>query len=169
VSYRLVVSAAGSDYHLVTVDILERLSPTYWWDDPGTTIEGPIPIGFAIALGVVMVVAIAVWILAPRLAPEQRLLQRLIARVAKWTLAFAVIGLLLLLCRWQVVPFFSKRLWFAIWGASIVGAAIYLGYYWRRVYPLRVAAWEEAERRRRYMPRPSQSSGRSRRRSRRRR
>jgi len=151
------------------VDILSRLSPDYWWADPGTTIEGPVPIGFAIFLGLVMVLAVALWILAPRLAHEKRPLQRLLVRVAKWSLGFATAGLLLLLFRWQVVPFFSKRFWLIVWGGSIVGAAAYLVYYCRRVYPQRVTAWEESERRRRYLPRPSQGGGRSRRRSRRRR
>jgi hypothetical protein len=151
------------------VQIFERLSPTYWWADPGTTIGGPLVVGFAIVLAVAFFLATVVWILAPRLAPANRLHQRLVARLAKWTLALTSSGLLLLLFRWQIVPFFSKRLWLFLWFAIVCGGLAYAAYYWRRVYPLRLAAWEDSERRRRYLPRPGQASGRSRRRSRRRR
>jgi hypothetical protein len=164
-----VVVHGGNHYHLVTVDVLDKLSPTYWWTDPGTTIEGPVVIGFAAVLGIVLVVSVAVWILAPRLAAEERPKRRAIARIAKWSLGFAVAGLLLLLFRWQLVPFLSKRLWFVLWGAGVVAGIAYTAYYWRRIYPERLLAWQEAERRRRYLPKRGEGSGRARRRSRRRR
>jgi hypothetical protein len=149
--------------------MLERLSPSYWWTDPSTSIEGPIVQAFAAVLGLVFVLAVMAWLLAPRLAPGHRLHQRLIVRAAKWALALAAIGLLLLFFRWQLVPFFSKRLWLLLWFAAVLAAICYAIYYWRRWYPAHLAAWEDSERRRRYRPRPGQGSGRSRRRSRRRR
>jgi hypothetical protein len=164
-----IVSRASSHYYHGTVEILERFSPSYWWTDPGTTIDGPLPIAFAVALGVVLVLAVAVWILAPRLAPENRLHQRLIVRAAKWVLALVAIGLLLLLFRWQIVPFFSKRIWLILWIVAVIAFVGYVYYYWRKIYPARLAEWESSERRRRYMPKPAQSGGRSRRRDRRRR
>jgi small-conductance mechanosensitive channel len=164
-----VVSFARSHYHHVTVDILNRLLPSSWWTDPGTTIEGPLVLAFAIALAVVFVLSVALWLIAPRLAPDNRLHQRLIARLAKWVLALAAIGLLLLLFRWQIVPFFSKRLWLYLWVVAVVAGVGYVFSYWRTIYPERLAAWEDAERRRRYLPKPGQGAGRSRRRSRRRR
>ena len=164
-----VVVQGGNHYHLVTVNMLDKLSPTYWWTDPGTTIEGPVVIGFAAVLGIMLVVSVAVWILAPRLAAEERPKQRMIARIAKWSLGFAVVGLLLLLFRWQLVPFLSKRLWFVLWGAGAIAGIAYAANYWRTVYPERRVAWQEAERKRRYLPKPGQGGGRSRRRSRRRR
>jgi hypothetical protein len=160
---------ASSLYYLGAVEILERLSPTYWWTDPGTTIDGPLVLAFAVVLGLAFVLAIVAWLLASRLAPENRLHQRRIARLAKWTLALAAIGLLLLLFRWQIVPFFSKRLWLILWFASVFGGIGYIVYYWRAIYPERRAAWEDSERRRRYLPKSGQSGARSRRRSRRRR
>jgi hypothetical protein len=166
---RHIVSGAHTDYYLVTVDIFSRLSPSYWWTDPGTTIEGPIVIGFAAILGLAFVAGIVVWILAPRLAPENRVLQRFIVRIARWTVGLAAVGLLLLLFRWQVVPFFSKRLWLNLWVVAVIAGVAYAGYYWRMVYPQRIIAWEEAERKRRYLPRPAQNGGRGHRRSRRRR
>ena len=149
------------------MEIFDRLSPSYWWTDPGTTVEGPVPIAFAILLGVVIVVAVVAWIIAPRLAPERRLIQRLIARVARWSIGLAIVGLLLLLFRWQIVPFFSKRIWLVLWTFAVIGGGVYVWYYLRKLYPQRVAAWEESERRRRYLPRPAQTGGKNRRRSRR--
>jgi len=151
------------------VEIFERLSPSYWWTDPGTTLDGPLAVAFAVLLGVAFVLAIVAWLLAPRLAPENRLHQRLIVRLAKWVLGFSAVGLLLLLFRWQVVPFFSKRLWLFLWFAAVVGGIGYVVQYWRRVYPEQLAAWEDSERVRRYVPRAGRGASRSRRRSRRRR
>jgi hypothetical protein len=149
------------------VEIFERLSPSYWWTDPGTSVEGTVPVGFATVLGLAFVASLVVWLLARRIAPENRVLRRLIVRVAKWALAMSAVGLLLLLFRWQIVPFFSKRLWLFLWFAGVIAGIGYLGYYWRRIYPLRLAAWADSERRRRYLPRASQSGSRHRRRSRR--
>jgi hypothetical protein len=84
-------------------------------------------------------------------------------------MALAAIGLLLLLFRWQLVPFLSKRLWMILWGVAVVALPIYAYLYWKRRYPLLMTAWEDSERRRRYMPKPASGSGRSRRRGRRRR
>lgn len=151
------------------MEIFERFLPSYWWTDPGTTVEGPIPIGFAVVLAVAFVLGIVAWLLGPRLAPESRLHQRLIARVAKWVVGFSAVGLLLLLFRWQIVPFFSKRLWLFLWFAGVLGGIGYVVHYWRRVYPERLAAWEDSERVRRYLPRGGKGASRSRRRSRRRR
>ena len=151
------------------MEILERLLPSYWWTDPGTSVEGPVPIGFATVLGLAMVASLVVWLLAPRIAPQNRVLRRLIVSVVKWALALSAVGLLLLLFRWQIVPFFSKRLWMILWFVGVLGGIAYLGYYWQRIYPQRLAAREDSERRRRYLPRASQSGSRQRRRSRRRR
>ena len=167
-----VVVGDANHYYLVTVDtidVLGKLSPAYWWTDPGTTIEGPVVIGFTALLGVVLALSVAVWILAPRLAPDERPKQRIIATMARWSLGFAAAGLLLLLFRWQIVPFLSKRLWFIMWGASIIAGIAYAVNYWKTVYPLRRVAWREAERKRRYLPKPGQGGGRVRRRTRRRR
>jgi hypothetical protein len=151
------------------VEILQRLSPAYWWTDPTSTIEGPLVQAFAIILGTVFVLAVMAWVLAPRLAPGHRLHQRLIARAAKWALALAAIGLLLLLLRWQLVPFFSKRLWMILWFAAVVASLAYAVSFRRRRYPELLAEWEASERRRRYLPKPGHGAARSRRRSRRRR
>jgi hypothetical protein len=149
------------------VEIFQRLLPSYWWTDPGTSVDGPVPIALAVMLGLALVASLAVWLLAPRIAPENRVFRRLVVRVAKWTLAMSAVGLFLLLFRWQIVPFFSKRLWLFLWILGAICGVGYLAFYWLRVYPLRVAAWADNERRRRYLPRGGQSGSQQRRRSRR--
>jgi uncharacterized membrane protein len=164
-----IVWTAHSHYYHGVVEILERLSPSYWWTDSGTSLDGPLVLAFAIVLGVAFVVAIVAWLLGPRLAPENRLHQRLIVRLAKWVLGSSAVGLLLLLFRWQIVPFFSKRLWLFLWFAAVCGGLSYVVYYWRRIYPGQRAAWEDSERVRRYLPKSGRGGSRTRRRSRRRR
>ena len=159
---------APSHYYLPAVEILNRFLPSYWWSDPGTTLDGPVAIGFASMLGLMLVAGIALWILAPRLTGEHYLNQRLIARLAKWIVGLAIVGLFLLLFRWQIVPFLSKRLWLILWFATLFGVAGYAGYFWKRLYPARLTAWAESERRKKYIPRAAQTSGRQRRRTRRR-
>ena len=151
------------------MEILERFVPGYWWTDPGTTLDGPLVVAFAIVLGLAFLLSIVACLLAPRLAPENRFHQRLIVRVAKWVFGFSAVGLLLLLFRWQIVPFFSKRIWLILWFAGVFGGIGFIIYYWRRIYPERRAAWEDSERVRRYLPKSGRVSSRSRRRSRRRR
>jgi|RhiMethySRZTD1v2_1073278.scaffolds.fasta_scaffold576295_2 hypothetical protein len=162
-----IVERGWSDYHVVTVNLLERLSPSYWWADPNEPLSNPIYLVLAILLAIALVAAAFAWIAAPRVFADNRFRQRLITRIAVIVFSFAAVGLLLLLFRWQAVPFFSKRLWFVIWWVAAIGSAVYLVYYQRRIYPVRLAAWEDAERRRRYMPRPGSSARRPRRRSRR--
>jgi hypothetical protein len=151
------------------VEILERFLPGYWWTDPGTSLDGPLAIAFAVVLAIAFILAVVVWLLAPRLAGHNRLHQRLIVRLAKWVIGFSAVGLFLLLFRWQIVPFFSKRLWLILWFAGVIAGIGYIAYFWRKVYPGQRAAWEDSERVRRYMPRAARGGSRPRRRSRRRR
>ena len=164
-----VVTSTRSDYHLGAVEILERFLPSYWWTDPTSTIEGPLVQAVAVLLGLVFVLAIATWIGAPRIGMSNRVVQRLLVRLAKWVAVLAAIGLFLLLFRWQLVPFLSKRLWMILWSVAVIALPVYAYLFWRRRYPELIAAWEDTERRRRYLPKPATGGSRSRRRSRRRR
>jgi hypothetical protein len=73
----------------------------------------------------------------------------------------------LLLFRWQGVPFLSWRIWLVMWWIAAISTAGYIWYYLKRIYPRRLEDWQDAERRRRYMPKPGSGQNRSRRRSRR--
>jgi hypothetical protein len=149
------------------VNPFDRLSPSHWWADPTEPLSNPIYLVMAVMLAAALVAGGFAWIAAPRMFPEHRLRQRLVTRLAITVFVFAAAGLLLLLFRFYAVPFFSKRLWLYIWWAAAIGTAAYAVYFTRRIYPGRLAAWEDAERRRRYMPRSGSGGQRSRRRSRR--
>jgi len=151
------------------VNPFDRLGPSHWWTDPTEPLDNPAYLVMAIVLGLAMVVAAFAWIAAPRLFADHRFRQRQVTRLAVTIFAFAAIGLLLLLFRWQAVPFFSKRLWLYLWWLAAICTVAYIAYYLKRVYPARLAAWHDAERRRRYLPKPGSSQQRSRRRPRRRR
>lgn len=161
------MSGAGTHYYLSVVEIFERLLPSYWWTDPTDAIGGPGWIVFAVLLGLAFVAGITLWLLAPRLVPTHSLHRRLIARAAKWTAGLATSGLFLLLFRWQLTPFLSKRLWLFLWILSAVGVLVYAERYRRKTYPDDLAAWNDNERRRRYLPKPSGGGSRGRRRARR--
>ena len=149
------------------MEIFERLLPSYWWTDPTDAIAGPAWIVFAVLLALAFIAAVTVWLLAPRLAPMHSLHRRLIARAAKWTVGLSTTGLFLLLFRWQLTPFLSKRLWLFLWILAVVGVVAYAQRYRRTTYPDDLAAWNDNERRRRYLPKPSGGGNRGRRRSRR--
>jgi drug/metabolite transporter (DMT)-like permease len=164
-----IVGAAATDYYVGTVNLFDRLSPSHWWVDPTEPLDNPIYLVMAAALGLALVVAAFAWIAVPRLFADHRFRQRQVTRLAVTVFTFSAVGLLLLLFRWQAVPFFSKRLWLYLWWLAAIGTVGYIAYYLKRVYPSRLAAWEDAERRRRYLPKPGSSRQRSRQRSRRRR
>jgi hypothetical protein len=151
----------------LTVEIFDRLLPSYWWTDPAEAIGGPIWASFAIVLTLAFVVGVMAWLLAPRFARGNRLHRRLIVRAAAWTVGLSSAGLLLLLFRWQLTPFLSKRLWLFLWLAVVIGVAVLADRYRRRQYPEDLAAWRDEERIRRYLPRGRSGGSRSHRRTRR--
>jgi len=122
---------------------------------------------FAVLLFLVFIGGAVAWLLAPRVFPNQSLHRQLVVRAATWVMLLTVAALLLLLFRWQIVPFLSKRLWLILWFLAVIGSLAYAERYRRRVYPVHLAAWESNERRKRYTPRPAQTGNRSRRHTRR--
>jgi len=164
---RGIVGGLSTDYHVITVNPFDRLSPSHWWADPTEPLDNPIYIALAVVLVLALIAGAFAWIAAPRMFATHRFRQRLVTRLAITLFTFAAVGLLLLLFRWQAVPFLGKRIWVYLWWFAAIGTAIYVAYYLRKVYPGRLAAWEDAERRRRYMPKPGSGQNRPRRRSRR--
>lgn len=150
------------------MEIFARLAPAYWWTDPAEPLDGPFAMALAIAVAIVMVAGAFAWIGARQLVPRHRLHRRLLIRAGQAGVTAGLTGLLLMLFRWQAVPFLSKRLWLILWGLTCLGALAYAFRYARTRYAEDVLAWESAERRRRYLPRPAASGGRTRRRGRRR-
>lgn len=134
-------------YHLAVNALLERLSPAYWWSDPTTAWDGPAALAFAAILGAAFLVAVAGLLLAGDRSQEGPGARGGLERRFAVLLALASSGLLLLLFRWQMTPFFGRRLWFFAWGGAVVAAAA-------------CAALEVLAARRRRPARPRVSAGR---------
>lgn len=134
---------------------LGRLSPAHWFTSATEPIQHP---AYAVLAG--MLVLGLVGAIYLRIASEQmfhghRFKQRQVARGATASIWLCAAGLVVLLFRWQPVPFLSMRVWFYLWWLAAVALVAYAVYFYRRVYPERLSAYEDAERRRRYLPRPS--------------
>ena len=95
--------------------LFERLSPDYWWSDPTVSWDGLGAVVFAVVLAAVFVGAAATLALSERLQSVGRLPPQDVRMMASWALGLAATGLLLLLFRWQMTPFFGRRLWFFLW------------------------------------------------------
>jgi drug/metabolite transporter (DMT)-like permease len=142
-------------------------SPADLFTSGSGSLDNPAYLAMAIVFGIALLVAAFAWIAAPRLFADHRFRQRVVTRLAITLFTFAAVGLLLLLFRWQGVPLLSWRIWLVVWWLAAIGTSIYIWYFLKRVYPKRLAAWLDAERRRRYMPKPGSGQQRGRRRSRR--
>lgn len=131
-----------------------RLSPAYWFVDATEPIEHPAYLALAVLLMVGLVASVYVRIMADQMFDGKRYQQRQAARMAGVALFVCVAGLVVLLFRWQPVPFLSKRIWLYLWLMAAVAAMAYGLYFYRRVYPVRLREYLEEDRRRRYLPRP---------------
>lgn len=112
-----VVLSGTDDYYLGVNAITDRLRPEYWWSDPTVAWDGPGVVILAALLAAVFVGAAAALVLAPCLTPSESHYRHAVTRTAAWILGGASTGLLLLLFRWQVTPFFGRRLWLFLWMA----------------------------------------------------
>jgi hypothetical protein len=147
---------------------LGRLSPAHWFASATEPIQHP---AYAVLAGLLvlgLVAAIYLRITSEHMFDGHRFKQRQVARGATAVIWVCAAGLLVLLFRWQPVPMLSMRVWFYLWWIGAAVLVAYGVYFYRRVYPERLSAYEDAERRRRYLPRPS-SAARPRQKARRRR
>jgi hypothetical protein len=147
---------------------LGRLGPEHWLADAAEPIQHPAYLVFAVILTLAMAGAVYVKIMASQMFDGNRFKQREAAKLANVVLGFGLVGLVILLFRWQPVPFLSKRIWFYLWWLSALATTGYFIHYYRTDYPGRLYNYSEEARRRRYLPRAG-ATVRMRRRSRRRR
>ncbi|MBU0493013.1 MAG: hypothetical protein KKA73_14345 [Chloroflexi bacterium] len=66
--------------------------------------------------------------------------------------AASVVGLLLLLCDWFMIPFLSMPVWPLLLIVGLLGFAGYAAWYYLRRYPAQLAAYERDAVKQRYMP-----------------
>jgi hypothetical protein len=139
------------------------LSPSAWFADATEPIEHPLYVVLAVVLTLAMVAALYVRLMAHGMFGGHRFKQRQAIRLAYLVVWLAAIGLIVLLFRWQPVPLLSKRVWLLLWWLAVLASAGYGVYFYRRLYPGRLAAFENNERRRRYLPRATTRRARRRR------
>jgi hypothetical protein len=132
----------------------EFLNPTQWFWDPR---PGP-PSTFLLVLGdlflLLLLAALALYALAPRLVGGHRLRTELLRRLATALAIIGALGGLWGLARALGSPLMAKPLWLWLIVFALVGVVAYAIYYWRTRYPSELQAWDERERRRRWAPAP---------------
>ncbi|HYU21481.1 MAG TPA: hypothetical protein VEQ11_22580 [Chloroflexota bacterium] len=153
------------------MDLLDpsRLSPGHWLADASEPISHPLYAILAALLTLGLIGGIYVRLAVGEMFGGHRFKQRQAARLANAGIALCLLGVAILLFRWQPVPVLSKRIWLLLWSAGTAALVAYSSFYYLRMYPRRLVAYEETERRRRYLPRPAAAATKPRRRSRRRR
>ena len=99
-----------------------RLSPEHWFADAPVPIDHPAYVVLAIAQTLVFAAAIVARLVADLLLADRPVARRALSRAATVAGLLAAIGLVLLLFRWQPVPFFSKRIWLYLWWVAVATA-----------------------------------------------
>ncbi len=84
-----------------------------------TAWDGTAVLAFAASLALVFIGATTAWSLADRIAANDARLGRAVRRWAAWSCGLASSGLLLVLFRWQMTPFFGRRIWFILWAITV--------------------------------------------------
>ena len=113
---------------------------------------------FYVLLGVLfallLVGSIVVYFLAPRLVRGHRLRAKVLRQFVAWLGGVSALGVFWVVCRSVGLPLFARPLW--LWFTLIaLGAVIgYYAYFFRKTYPRQISAYEEEQRRRRYLPQP---------------
>ena len=102
-----------------------RLSAAHWFADAPEPIDHPLYGVLAVAQTLVFAAAVFARLLADPLLADRPVARRAVARAAMVAGGLAAVGLVLLLFRWQPVPFFSKRIWLYLWW---IGVTVALGW-----------------------------------------
>jgi hypothetical protein len=148
---------------------LSWLSPSYWLADAREPISHPVYAVLAVLLALGLGAAVYVRLAVDAMFAGHRLKQRHARMLTTPAIWLCATGLVLLLFRWQPVPLLSKPLWWYLWCLAFIAAVAYAGYFYRRLYPQRLAEHEHSERVRRYLPRAVTGPAKARRKTRRRR
>ena len=143
------------------------VGPTERFVDAGQPIDDPLYLVLAVLMALALVGGIVTRLTARGRFDGHRFKQRLAVGAATYASWLAAAGLVILLFRWQAVPLLSKPIWWYLWVLTAVGLIAYAAYYYYRLYPPRLLAYDESARRKRYLPRRSPNGGHARQRQRR--
>ena len=132
----------------------ELFSPGLWFADPRGSSLAPFYVLLGVIFGLLLVGGLLVYALAPRLVKRHRVRAELLRRLATALAIVGGVGLFWIAARGLGAPLFARPLW--LWFTIIAFFVVvgYAVYYWRQRYPVEMRAWEERERRRRWMPAP---------------
>ena len=90
--------------------------------DASDPIEHPAYLMLALAQTLAFALAVFARLLADPLLANRPAARRALSRAATIGGLLAAVGLVILLFRWQPVPFLSKRLWFHLWCVGVLAA-----------------------------------------------
>jgi len=133
---------------------VELYNPALLLADPRSGYAHPLYVALGVLFALLIVGSIVAAAMGPRLVRGHRLRLRLLRQLSGWVGGISAAGLFWVVCRVVGVPLFARPLW--LWFTLIaLGAVVgYALYYWRKRYPRESSAYEEAARRRRWMPTP---------------
>ena len=140
---------------------LSRLLSTGHWFNPN---PGPPSMAYSVlafVFAVLLGAGIYVYINKKRLFGEHRLKARLANQIATLGIVLGFVGLVLVVCRYLLVPYLSARFLVYVVLIALVVAIVYYVYFLLHIYPSRLAVYEAEAIRRRYLPKQIVSSGRS--------
>ncbi|CAN5584250.1 hypothetical protein BH24CHL1_BH24CHL1_17970 [soil metagenome] len=124
---------------------------------------GPLSLAFAVFFTLVFVGSIVAYIMAAKRKEINPLLRNAIHSGSQILMWITAAGLFFYAFRLMRVPFLNlyMRIWIYLAFLLLVLAVVYFVYYLRKVYPIKLAAYQKRRERRRYTA-PAQSAARSR-------
>jgi len=133
---------------------VELYYPALLLNDPRQGYTHPLYVALGVLFGLLIVGSIVASAMGPRLVRRHRLRLRLLRQFCGWVGAISAAGLFWVICRVLGLPLFARPLWLWFTLIALVIVVGYFLYYWRKRYPRENSAYEEAARRRRWMPTP---------------
>jgi hypothetical protein len=132
----------------------ELIIPGLLLADPRQGYAHPLYVALGVLFAVILIGSLLAYLLAPRLLHRHRLHTELLRRLTGALALVSGLGLFWILARVVGMPLFARPLWLWFTLLALVATIVYAGYYWIKRYPDRRRAYEEAERKRRWLPTP---------------
>ncbi len=99
-----------------------RLTPEHWFVDLTDPLDHPLYAVLAALQSLAFALAVFASLVAEPLLAGRPTARRALSRAATVVGFLAAIGLVLLLFRWLLVPYFTKRIWLYLWWVGVAAA-----------------------------------------------
>lgn len=109
-----------------------RLTPEHWFVDLTDPMDHPLYAVLALTQSLVFALAVFASLVAEPLLAGRPAARRAISRAATIAGFLAAIGLVILMFRWLLVPYFTKRIWLYLWWVGVAAAVAWGAYGARR-------------------------------------